>query len=315
MVIFLYGSDTYRSFQKFQEIVEYYKKVHKSGLNLKYFDKIVDFRNFKNEIQQSPMFKEKKLVILKDSLLSSEFKQKFLAEGQNFIDSKDIFLVYLKRKISEKDSFFKFLKKYGKSQEFELLKGEELKKWVKKEVGKYQLKIESRALKLLIRNVGNNLWQMQNEIKKLINYKKGQKVELEDVELLVRPKIEPDIFKTIDAIALKNRKQALELLHQHLKKGDNPLYLLSMINFQFRNLLTVRALSESTNYYPNLQMNSLSKKLGMHPYVARKSIQQAKKFSFEEIKKIYQKIFQTDLKIKTGQLNPEIALDMLITGI
>ena len=52
MTIFIYGQDTYRSRLKLSEIVEHYKKIHKSGLNLKYFDikflKFDDFRKIAN---------------------------------------------------------------------------------------------------------------------------------------------------------------------------------------------------------------------------------------------------------------------------
>lgn len=59
---------------------------------------------------------------------------------------------------------------------------------------------------------------MSNEIKKLVSYKNNKIIKLEDIGLLVRSKIETDIFKTIDAIAEKNKKQALNLLHKHLEK-------------------------------------------------------------------------------------------------
>jgi DNA polymerase III delta subunit len=53
----------------------------------------------------------------------------------------------------------------------------------------------------------------------------------------------------------------------------------------------------------------------MHPFVVKKSLQQASKFTLEELKKIYQKIFQVDLDIKTGRIEPEVALDLFIAGI
>jgi len=158
--------------------------------------------------------------------------------------------------------------------------------------------------------VGNDLWQITNEIKKLVNYKNGQRIEIKDVELLVKPKIETDIFKTIDFLASKNKKQALKLIHKHLEKGDHPLYLLSMINFQFRNLLTIKDLikKSSSPYF-------LSKITNLHPYLVKKSYTQAQKFTLEELKKIYQKIFETDFQIKTGKIAPETALDLLIAEI
>jgi DNA polymerase-3 subunit delta len=53
----------------------------------------------------------------------------------------------------------------------------------------------------------------------------------------------------------------------------------------------------------------------MHPFVVEKTLFQARKFQLEELKKIYQKIFQVDLDIKTGKVDPETALDLLIAEI
>jgi len=311
MIIFLYGPDTYRSRQKLNEIIEHYKKVHKSGLNLKYFDlQKSSYQDFKDEIQQVSMFKEKKLLVLKNIFSNPDFKIKFLEQGKNFVKSDDIILIYEENKISESDSFSKFLKKEGKSQEFKLLEDYRLKNWVKKEFDNCQTEIDSKALGRLIDYVGNNLWQMANEIKKLVSYKKKGKIEAADIKLLVRPKIETDIFKTIDALAEKKKNLALNLIHNHLEKGDTPLYLLAMINFQFRNLLVIKDLIEKNTPYSRIINQS-----NLHPFIVKKSFQQAKRFTLPQLKKIYQKIFQADLAIKTGKVDPEIGLDLLIAEI
>ena len=165
------------------------------------------------------MFQEKKLIILRDIFSNQEFKEKLLTEGKKFIDSKDVILISEKKGIPSNDPLFKFLKKKAKDQEFKLLKGAGLKNWAKKELEKHKTEISPEALERLIDFVGSDLWRFSNEIKKLVNYKnKKGKISKEDIELLVKPKIEPAIFKTIDFIASKNKKQALELLKKHLEK-------------------------------------------------------------------------------------------------
>ena len=162
------------------------------------------------------------------------------------------------------------------------------------------------TLELMVNFAGNDLWQLANDVQKLVAFKKGKEVETKDVRLFVKPKLETDIFKTIDAIALKNKKQALNLLHKHLEKGDSPLYLLSMINFQFRNILGAKDL---------IERGAPLSHSGLKPFLARKSGEQARKFTYDELKKIYQKIFQVDYSIKTGKLDPQAALDLLIAEL
>jgi len=300
MIIFLHGPDTYRLREKLKEIVASYQKVHHSGLNLKYFGgQKLSYREFEDEFRQTPMFQEKKLFVLQNIFSNQEFKNSFLENSEKFLKSNNIILIQEEGEINSKDPLFNFLKKNVKTQEFQLLQGQKLKNWVKKEFGKYSTEIEPRGVEILVNFVGNNLWQLSNEIRKLVAFKKNKKITTKDVEILVKPKIETDIFRTIDAIALKDKRKALTLLHKHLEKGDSHLYLLAMIGFQFRNLLAIKSGAR-----PNL-----------HPYAIRKTIQQAKAFSLEELKKIYRKLFEADLKIKTGQLDPETALDVLITEL
>ena len=306
MILFLYGEDTYRMKEKMKEIIEKYKKVHKSGLNLKYFD---NFEDLKDGMKQMSMFKEKKLAIINNPFSNIEFKEKFSENGKDFAKSEDI-IVFYQEEVNKNDTFFKFLKKNAKCQEFSLLGGLKLKEWIKKEFEKYKVKIEPKALETIIEYIGNDLWRMANEIKKLASYKKNKIIKAEDIELLVRPKIETAIFKTIDAISQKNKKLAINLIHKHIEKGDHPLYLLSMINYQFRNLLIVKDFIERRKPY-----SIILKKSGLHPFVVRKSYFQCQKFTFQELKKIFQKIFEVDLNIKTGRIKPEIALDMLIAEI
>ena len=312
MILFLYGKDDFRSLQKLKQIINKYQKTHKTGLNLKFFDcKNQKFQDFKTQFYTKSMFKEKKLFIIKNAFTSPDFKQNFLKLKKEFIISKNIIVFYTKRDCA-KSAFFNFLIKNSKSQKFNQLKAQELEKWIKQQLIKYQTKIDSDALKLLIKRTGNNLWHASNEIQKLVSFTsnrgKGESknINVQDIKLLVPLRIELNIFKTIDAIAEKNKQKALRLIHEHLKKGDSALYLLSMICFQFRNLLMVK-------------QRTINKKsvwtLKLHPFVIKKSLALSYKFSLHQLKKIYEKIFYIDLDIKTGKIEAKMALDLLIAEI
>jgi DNA polymerase-3 subunit delta len=310
MIIFLYGADTFRARQKLNEIVDHYKKIHKSGLNLRFLNlEEENFQDFKDNAQNISMFDEKKLTILKNSSQNKDFQEEFLKNTKYFVDSKDVF-VFFEEGNPESNQLFKFLKKKAKAQEFKRLEKSALRVWLKKKFEKYKVRIEPVAIEILIKYVGNDLWQMENEIGKLVSFKKGKTIGEEDIELLVKPKSETDIFETIDAIAARDKRKAIRLLHKHLENGDSPLYLLSMINFQFRNLLVVKDLIEKGKPFYSLQ-----KITNLHPFVIKKSYNQSQRFSLLELKKIYRKIFQVDLNIKKGKLEPQAALDLLVAEI
>ena len=308
MIIFLYGEDTYRSRQKLNEIIESYQKKYPKGLNFRVFDlREESFQDIRDEARSVSMFRDKKLLLLKNAFSNKEFQESLLKDTKFFLDSEDIFILF-EEGSKQKGKLFNFLLKNAKSQEFSPLQGLQLRNWIKKEFKKYKCEVGEKEMVKLAEFIGNDLWRFSNEIRKLASF--SSKIKEEDIDLLVDSKIESDIFKTIDAIAIGDKKRALLLLKGHLAKGDNPLYILSMINFQFRNLLMIKDLIERGR--PSYLISQITQ---LHPFVVKKSYSLANKFTLEELKKIYQKIFQVDLDVKTGKMKPEMSLDLFLAHL
>ncbi len=300
MIILLYGEDTYREKKKVREIMEEHKQKHKSGLNLRYLEgKTTSFDDLRNEMLGISMFKEKKLIVVLDPLSNSKLKEELIEKGEAFISSDNVLLLVEQSKILKTDKLLKYLEKNGKVQEFELLTGVKLKNWVKKEIEEKEGKIGEAAIDKLIEYVNSDLWRMENEIGKLVNYSKD--ISEKNVELLVRPSHETNIFDTVDAIAVKDKRKAMNLIKSHIEKGESAIYILAMIASQMRNILSVKSGS--------------SGQMGMHPFVFRKTTYQAKNFNLEELKNIYARITQLDSEIKVGKIDQSIALDVLISEI
>ena len=311
MTLFLYGADSYRSKEKLDEITGHYKKIHKSALNLIYLDATkTSFFDFYHRVKTYSMFAETKLVILKNVFSNKKFQEDFLEKVKSLEKVKNVVVIYENSEIDQRLKLCKTLTKECKSQEFVLLDTKNVKIWAVKEFKKNKARINSDALDALVAHVGNDLWRLSNEIKKLRDFRAGALIKKEDVQLLVTPNIETDIFKTIDALAQKNKKQAMALLQKHIDNVDNPLYLLSMIGYQFRNLLVVKELAEK-----GLMYASIVKKSGLHPFVVKKTYFQCRQFTFEELKNIYRNIFKTDSDIKVGNIKAETALDLFVSQI
>ncbi len=311
MIIFLYGADSFRSKQKLDEIIGEYKKIRKSGLNLLRMDATqTDFPEFLGNFRAVGMFAEKKLVVLKNVFAAKKFQEDFFGELKQLESLEDIIVMYEAEEPDQRLKLFKALLKTCKCQEFAQLEPRQIKAWVQKEFEAVGQKINQDAIELLVQYAGQDSWRLHQEIKKLADFKKGQTIKKDDVAAMVKPSITLDIFKTIDALAAKNKKQALLLVQKHIDEGDNALYLLSMVAFQFKNLLIVKELAQKGFMY-----ESIVKKSGLHPFVVKKTYQQCQAFSFEELKRIYHTIFQTDADIKTGKIEPETALDVLVASI
>lgn len=318
MLYFLFGKETYRLQKKLQEIEERFCLVNKTGLNIEKAEgESLNFQNFWDRIEQRSLFIKKKLFFVENFFSNADFKAGLERHLKEIVQSSDILVLIEKNELKKTDKFFLLLKKYAKCQEFDFLTGLKLKNWLKKEIGSLGLDIDEPGLKMLIDFVGSDLWQMSNEIKKLAAFKKeSKKILAGDVALLVKPETEEvRVFNTIDCIAQRNKAKALKLISEHLIQGDDVFYLLSMITFQFRNLLMVKSEISNSQENPYFLSQKIVKKFGMHPFVAKKSLELSKRFSLEDIKRIYQRIFEADLAIKTGKIMPENGIKLLVADI
>lgn len=310
MILFLYGTDTFRSKKKLSGIIEKYRSKYKSGLNFSKIDsKEENFDEFKNQIETTPMFQEKKLIILNNILSASKnFQDEIKEYLAKPISANTILIFFEENPIKKNNSLFKLLlKKSDKKQEFKELPPAQMKRFIQKEIETIGGKIEPNAILKLIFFYGNNLWQIANEIKKLIAFRKGKIIKEENIEELCQANINPNIFVTIEAISRKNKKRALQLISQLLEKRENEIKILSMIIFQFRNLIKIKsACEEGKNSF------QIQKSLRIHPFVIRKTLPITQNFSMEELKKIYQKLSRLDFKIKIGKIEPRIGIEMFI---
>lgn len=307
MIFFLYGADTYRLGQKATEIEKQYLKVNHGVLNLEKFDaKNINFSIFWEAVSQRSMFIQKKLFFVENIFTVDEFADGFVKKIKELSESSDIVVVLEKKEIKEKEKgrLFKALIKQSQAQEFKKIDGLQLRSWIKNEIAQCGAVIEDSAINALILFAGDDLWRLSNELKKLISYSK--RIREEDVKLLVKPKVEAEIFHTIDALAERDKARALRLLQKHLEKGESPFYIFSMFVYQFRNLLAVKSAEGDPDRLRQLKL---------HPFVLKKTNGQASRFSLAELKKNYQKIFNLDLAMKTGKISAPDGLRMLVAEI
>lgn len=303
MIILIYGKDTYRSKNRLSELGEEYRLKNESGINERFLDgKNLSFNDLKNEVLGLSFFNEKKLLIIENAFANKNLKEDIKEKGKEFLDSENIIIFYEKDKVLKGDILYSFIRKKALIEEFDFLKEEELKKWIKGEVLKNNGKISNNAINLLFDYIGNDLWRQKNEIHKLIAYKNKEEINEDDINLLINVQAETNIFNTVDAIAEKNKELAIKLIKTHLDKGESVFGLLALISTQFKNMLIVKT---ADNY----------RNTSLHPFVQRKSFYQSQKFSIEDLKRIYNKILQIDSRIKTGKIDENIAIETLILEI
>jgi DNA polymerase-3 subunit delta len=314
MIYLIFGENIFFAKKKIKKIIEERKKFFGEKLAIYRLEgKSLDFTKVKDNISNKTLFGQRNIIIISSAFKNQDFKEKFLKEGKELIASETIIIFFEEGKINKDDPLFKFIKKEGQIYEFPALTTYQIKKIIEEELSKKGFKIEPSAKDLLIEFTQKDLWDLSSQLNKLMAYKAKERfIKKEDISLLVKPQIEVDIFKTIDALAQKNKKKALEFIYKHLKRGESPLYLLTMIRFQFKNLLIVK----EKDRRKISSLTQLRKELSdIHPFILEKSFWQAKKFSLDQLKNFYRKIFKIDLAIKKGKVDPQEGLELLILDL
>ena len=66
---------------------------------------------------------------------------------------------------------------------------------------------------------------------------------------------------------------------------------------------------------PSTAIRQRAKELRQNPYPVRKVMAQSTHYSMEQLHTVYRRLLDTDVEIKTGRLEPILALDTLIAGL
>jgi DNA polymerase-3 subunit delta len=311
MIYFLYGAETFRSWQKLNQIRAKFSDSSLGNTNISIFEgKTLDFQKLDQAVQSLPFLARKKLVIVKN-IFSEGPKSilKFLTDYLEKVPKTTHLIFFEQGKVTNKRlSLFKKLIKVAKSKEFVPLTPLAVKDWIKKRVLKLGGTIEPFAVEKLLLATGGDLWRLDNEINKLINFNKN--IIAENVDQLVHAQVTWDIFSLIDAIGQKDLPRSIKMLQGLLSLGEDEIYIHSMIIFQIRNLLQVKNLQDK-----GLGSAEIIKRTSLHPFIVQKSLQQGQNFTYPSLKKLYRKLLDADFSIKTGRTEAKLTLDLLLVGL
>ena len=237
--------------------------------------------------------------------------EKGLAAYIPHLPESTVLLVLVDEELPSSNPLLKAAEEHGKVIQCTLPKGAALETWISKRAAGLGVKITPEAAATLANFIGNQLRMLANELDKLATYVgPGAAITVEDVRQLSAQVHEARIiFDLTDALAQRNRKQALDLLHDLLADGEPPLRLISTITSQVRSLLLVKELAGD-----GLRISQIVSATGMAPFVAEKALRQVGKFTSSQLEGIYRQLMATDADLKRSRMTPEMALDLLVVN-
>jgi len=109
--------------------------------------------------------------------------------------------------------------------------------WIRARVMSEGVQASPSAIARLNDLVGPNLRLLDQEIRKLSVYVGDRVIQPDDVEMMVAPAREANIFAAVDAILERRPGMAMRALYQLLDDGASVQYILSMLTRQTRMLI------------------------------------------------------------------------------
>ena len=220
-------------------------------------------------------------------------------------------LVLIGQKIDKRLGLWKGAQKAGTMVELKPPYPNQLSYWILGEARAMGLKISSEAAYGLGEALGANPMALVAALEKLEIYISPRtQIELGDVEAAVGAVLSKTVFDFTDKVGEKNFKQAIGILDGLVLQGEPLVRLVFMIARHFRLLLLAHeGLSD------RLSEQELASRLGVHPFFVKDYLRQARKMTFESLRKIYRGLLACDRALKRSPLDPRYVVDQFLMQV
>jgi len=307
----LYGTERFLIDKEIKNIINKYKI---EDINISKYD--LEFNTIKEILDDAntvSLFSSNKLIIVENSFIFSRTTKKIdnieLIEEYLKQKNEDIIIIFINpnEKLDSVKKIVKLIKEKGVIKEFNALKN--INSTVKTMFDDY--KLENGNVELLINRVGNNLDLLYQEIEKLKIYKIDDKIiNKEDILNLTTEIIDIDIFKFVDDIINKNKKEAIKTYKELLKLNEEPIKIIVLIASKFRLMYQSSVLAKK-----GYTEDQISEILGVHKYPVHLAIIAGYKYNPKILLKYLNDLADLDIGIKTGEKDKELALELFILGL
>ncbi len=192
-------------------------------------------------------------------------------------------------------------------REFAIPRGPAFVGWIRDRCKSLGGEVDPEAARLLADSIGEDPRLAHHELTKLLDYvDRSRPIRREDVEALTPVKGQSDVFAMADALGTGDGRQALAHL-QRLLADESPRAIFPMIVRHFRLLLLAREALDSGQ--------DPKQALSQHRCPVPRITTQARRFSAAQLHAIYHRLLETDVAMKTSQIEDAIALQTLVASL
>lgn len=296
MIYLLYGSDTYRSRQKLNEIINRYREKNGQDAPVYRIDlEEAGVSEIKKILETRSLFSPQKMLVVEHPFSASSDHRELYTSLSAAHELDAVLLWDRELGGDSKERLAEIKPICEKIQEFAPLSGKKLLDWIGEEAKKREMRLAPKTLAELSL-LGGDSWRIIQALEqqtldgganKESNWRKAS------------------IFDLGDAFFSMPQKAILHLLSL-LDEGHHDFNIFSYLVNHTRTLITVKSFSERRQPIPS--------SYGIHPYAAKKAAAQVRFYSFADLIQKFQKFFVHDFRIKTGVTKPKDALLLHLFG-
>ena len=192
--------------------------------------------------------------------------------------------------------------------EFEKQNQRDLIAWITRHFAAAKKNISTELCAYLIDITDGTMTSLAGEIGKICAYSGADVIKKSDIDAVTEPVLDAVVFQMTDLMGQKQFGPALQKLQQLYKMQQEPIQILGAVGMHFRRLGTARTLLDNGRNSTDLQKLYQP----MADYAARKTMEAARRFSPDFLRKASNLILETDYAMKTSFDEPERLLEMLI---
>lgn len=264
-----------------------------------------------------PFLTDYKMVVLTNPLFLTGTRQKDVSKADidaftKYIDSDNpstVFIVFYEgNKFDERKKAVKSLRQHAQFFEMDRLTFQQLYKTTRQSIIHRGCTIDDDALNLLISRVGDNLYDIANQVEKLCLYSKHIKVE--DVDRLVAKPVEENVFALTNAILSHDMNKTMSIYRDLMATNHEPIALIGLIANSLRNLYEVKFLTRK-----GYNDREIAKMTGINPRAIYPIRKNGTRFDTNELLEKLDELSQLDVKIKTGLIDKERGLELFLVNL
>ena len=209
-----------------------------------------------------PLMSKHQIVLVKEAQDLSRSFDGLIDYFKKPLESTILIINYKHKSIDKRKSSFKELKKNAKVFESKKLYDNQVQNWINDTINSAGFSIDRKSVSLINEHLGNSLSKISNEIDKLLEIKKKEKIiELDDIEKYIGISKEFNNFELRKALGEKNYNKAFQITQYFSENpNSNPIVVTISIIFDFFNKLL---LFHSNNTLNDTKIASL---LGINPF-------------------------------------------------